>query len=436
MGKKAREQGVPVLTLWKLTIKNTFSIVYFVIVGILLSFVYTNFLVKPNYTASGNIENIGGVSYTLMPRIVTIVTEPETLDRVVNFLEIAEDDKPAKKSEIKSNLTVANYNSTTMKINVSYRGSNSEDVVLVLNTVIDQTVARYIEENTAAEGKIIKQNTPITAKSAGLSNNIIYIGFIAIGAIFGVVIGVGTELLKRKLYFENDVKEYELPYNFINLNRKKKDTTPILESQAFIDGLVVLQDRLEGSARRSRTNVIGVVNLGYETYNALPGLLADNTSAVGLKTLIIDLDFEYPSVHNLYKIEKSEGITDILQNKDVKPLQVNDNLFVITTKEYAYPARFLKDERLKELIRTLANEFDYIFINVPVNDYYASLLFNFDLIDMLLINTSIEGTKMKKLDLYIENIEIENRNKLFLNTIDSKEKMPIPAFLKFKKKAK
>lgn len=97
MSKKAREQGVPVLTLWKLTLKNMFSIIYFVIVGLLLAIVYTRFLVKPSFTASGNIENIGGISYTLMPRVVTIATEPETLDRVVDFLEIAEEEKPSKK---------------------------------------------------------------------------------------------------------------------------------------------------------------------------------------------------------------------------------------------------------------------------------------------------------------------------------------------------
>ena len=71
---------------------------------------------------------------------------------------------------------------------------------------------------------------------------------------------------------------------------------------------------------------------------------------------------------------------------------------------------------------------------VPVNDYYASLLFNFELIDMLLINTSVDGTKMQKLDQYIENIEVSNRNKLFINTIDSKAKRELPQFLKPKKK--
>lgn len=153
MSKKAREQGVPVLTLWKLTLKNMFSIIYFVIVGLLLAIVYTRFLVKPSFTASGNIENIGGISYTLMPRVVTIATEPETLDRVVDFLEIAEEEKPSKKSEIKSNLTIANYNSTTMKIKVSYRGGNSEQVLLIINSVIDVTIERFIEESPANEGK-------------------------------------------------------------------------------------------------------------------------------------------------------------------------------------------------------------------------------------------------------------------------------------------
>ena len=44
-----------------------------------------------------------------------------------------------------------------MKIKVSYRGGNSEQVLLIINSVIDVTIERFIEESPANEGKLSKE---------------------------------------------------------------------------------------------------------------------------------------------------------------------------------------------------------------------------------------------------------------------------------------
>lgn len=422
INKGVREQGVSIGTLWRLFIKNIFSTFYFAIVGIILAVVYTQFLVKPVYTASGNIENIGAVSNLLMQTISTTAKEPETLDSVVDKMLVAEDQKNTKVAEIRSKLVVSNYNATTLKINIAYTGSSQSETTDIVNYVIDVSIERFIERNPSLDGKIQKQSAPIVANSAGLSNTIIFAGFAVLGAGFGIVIGIGGDLVNRRILFTSDVEEYNLPYNIIDLSRTKKDKMPILESEKFKSGTLFLQDKLEGAARRSKAKVIGVANLGYETYNGLSGIFAENLNLIGLKTLIIDLDLEHPSIHTLYNLDKRVNITKILTEENVEPVRVKENLYVLPAEEYAYPARFLKDERLNKLIRKYDKEFDYIFINVPVTDYYASLLFNFNLVDMLLINTSFEGTKKAAIDKYILNIEQEHRDKLFLNAIDSQVK--------------
>ena len=83
MKRKARKRFISINTLFKLIVKNIFSVFYFMIVGLVLAVIYTQFLVKPTFKASGNIENIGGVSETIMPSITLVVTEQETLEKLL-----------------------------------------------------------------------------------------------------------------------------------------------------------------------------------------------------------------------------------------------------------------------------------------------------------------------------------------------------------------
>lgn len=435
MNTSPRENGLSLSVLWKLFIKNIFSVFYFTIVGLILALVYTQFLVTPNFSASGNIENVGAVSSALMPTIVTIAKEQETLDLVVERMEVVEEEQAAKISEIRSNLIVGTYNTTTLKINVSYSGSVQTEVSSVVNYVIEVSIEKFIERNPTLEGKVKKQSDPIVASPTGISSNIIYVGFTVLGAGLGALIGIAGDLINRKILFEDDIQEYNLPYHTINLKRISKDQ-PIIEADAFKEGTLILQDKLEGAARRSKAKVIGVSNLGNEVFNPLAPLFAENLNEVGLKTLVIDLNLESPFIHLFYNLETKVNITNILTEEKIEPIKIKDKLFVIPAAKYAYPARFLKNERLSKLIREFALDFDYIFINVPATDYYASLLFNFKIIDMLLVNTSVEVTKMKTLDKYISDVEPEHRSKIFLNAIDSRVKKDYLSFLQKKKTVK
>lgn len=434
MNNNVREQGVSLSTLWKLLIKNVFSIFYFLLVGLILAVVYTQFIVQPSFSASGNIENIGAVSNQLMSTITTIAAEGQTLENVVEEMKVPTDEAAAKVAEIRGNLSVSAYNTTTLKIAVSYTGSDKEEVELIVGLVIDASIDKFIERNPTLVGKVQKQTDPIRAASAGLSSKIIYAGFVIMGAGFGALIGVAGDLINRRIFFASDLDEYNMPSNTMMLKRKKTDVEPVLESKLFKDGTLFLQDKLEGAARRSKAKVIGVTNLGQDLFNNLSGVFAENLQEVGLKTLVIDLNLETPSVHLIYNLDQKVNITNLLVNPKVEPVKVKEDLYVLPAKEYAYPARFLKDDALKALIRGYAETFDYVFVNLPKTEYYASILFNFGILDMLLVNTSFETTKMKTLDHYIANVEPEHRQKIFLNAIDSQVHKDYLAIFKKSKK--
>lgn len=436
MAKPARENYLSIKTIINLIIKNMFSIFYFIIVGILLAVVYTQYLVKPSYLATGTINNNTAQNSITMTNIANTVKEHLTIDKAIEKMNIAEEYREEKKGEILTKLN-AYYNTTTFKVIITFSSKDKADAIMVVDYVIDATLERFFEVNPAVEGKVSRQTNPITAAQIGFSNRTIYIIFILGGATLGVILGVGTDLFKRKIFFYEDLDEYGLPTNIMNLKLTAESKDSHLESLQFKNSLVVLGDRLEGSARRKKVKVVGVVNLGYETYNGLSALLGENSATINQKTLVIDLDLEKPHIHELYNLNQSNTIVNIISDGEFKPTKVRDNLHVLPAVNYSYPARFLKDERLKNTIEKYAKEYDNIYINLPVTDYYAPIALNFGLIDILLINTSFGGTKLKLLDRYIENIDEEERERVFINAIDGRVKKNILRdFLKNIKKIK
>lgn len=433
MKRKARKRFISINTLFNLIVKNIFSVFYFMIVGLVLAVIYTQFLVKPTFKASGNIENIGGVSEAVISPITIVATEQQTLEKVVTKMNVAESEKAEKITKIRSALEVGTYSISTMKITFSYKSTSKDDAELVLNYIIDSTIERFIELKPDTQGKLRKQQQPIITVAVGPYELVIYFSFIGIGALFGVVVGVVGDLINRRVLFETDFKEYDIPYNVIDLKREKEDVIPPTETEEFLKGILVLLDKLEGAIKERKAGVIGVVNLGHEAYDTFSALLAEQVAKTGLKILVIDLDLEYPSLKDLYNLDAKRSVTNILTTGEVKPYKINENLDVLPANSYMFPAQFLKDERLNKLIRTQQSKYDYVFLNVPTIDYYAPLLFNFDLLDLLLINTSFEGTKIKTIDKYIGNIEAKNREKIFLNGIDALIKKDLKLLLKPKK---
>lgn len=442
MKRKVRNDGVPIRVLWKLFLKNLFSVFYFVLVGLILAVIYTQFLLKPTYTAIGNIENVGLIGTHMMPSVVVIAQEDETLERVTVKMNIPASNQEEKKDLIRAGLNVSNYSTTTLKITISYKGTSKNESELIVNYIIDVTIERFIEKNPGLENKLKKQNEPIIAKTESFSSKTIYSSFILLGGVFGIIVGVGGDLINRRLLFKDDLEEYKVSNNVIDLNLRKEVELPISETTAFKKGVVLLQDEIEGAVRTKKAKIIGVVNFGYESYDTLSVTLAENLAYTGFKTLVIDLDLESPIVHETFNIDNDLSIINLLNDKKITPTKINEFLSIIPSKKYSFPARFLKDERLHKLIKENAEKYDYVIVNVPIVNYYAPILLNYELIDMLLINTSFEGTTIKKIDSYLANIDEQYNDKLFINAIDSRVKKDyskiidkIKGFFKRNKKA-
>ena len=85
--------------------------------------------------------------------------------------------------------------------------------------------------------------------------------------------------------------------------------------------------------------------------------------------LLMDLDLRKPAVHKQFELSNKKGLTDLLINKDDYKTYIQNvypGLDVITTGMIpANPAEIINSRTLKELIKEMAANYDYIFLDAP-----------------------------------------------------------------------
>jgi len=94
------------------------------------------------------------------------------------------------------------------------------------------------------------------------------------------------------------------------------------------------------------------------------------TDVPGYRTLLIDSDLRYPTVHDRLGLMQSPGLTEILEGSAGLDSEIMDtekeNLKVITSGNLPhYPVELLESKRLKELIKGLKSDFDLILVDAP-----------------------------------------------------------------------
>jgi len=88
------------------------------------------------------------------------------------------------------------------------------------------------------------------------------------------------------------------------------------------------------------------------------------------RTLLIDSDLRYPTIHNRLGLMQSPGLTEILEGTidlDVGIMDTEkENLKVITSGNLPpYPVELLESEKLKDVIEMLKSRFDIILVDSP-----------------------------------------------------------------------
>lgn len=88
------------------------------------------------------------------------------------------------------------------------------------------------------------------------------------------------------------------------------------------------------------------------------------------KVALVDCDFRKPSVHKLFNIKRTPGVSDILEGKcnlsDIVRTSAIGNLCLIPVgTEAHHPSDILRGPSTKNFFETLRSSFDYVIIDTP-----------------------------------------------------------------------
>ena len=274
-------------------------------------------------------------------------------------------------SQLKNSITL-DYSSRNLWIFVSLDADDPNDAEIYLNTLIQVSLELASETkqyNGTYEvyGKATKA-VPVTPSKTSY----VLVGFI-LGLVLGVVIAIIKGVYSTKFESEQDVekelkirvlgtivddKVYEddhkgklLPVSEINKNNYENLLTNIYFSNVENNNKVLAFTSTVEHEGKSST-----------IYNLVNYLVGTNK-----KVLVIDLDLRKSTVHEYFNIEKGAGVTDYVTEQatlDEIINHVNKNYDLITAGGKApLPAAILQSEKLEELISTLKEQYDYIFID-------------------------------------------------------------------------
>lgn len=98
--------------------------------------------------------------------------------------------------------------------------------------------------------------------------------------------------------------------------------------------------------------------------------LAITFAQTGAKVIVVDCDLRKSRVHRYFMLDRSPGVTNVIcgYNKlsDCIRKNVKDNLDCLTAgEEPSNPAELLETDVFSDMIKELADQYDYIFIDTP-----------------------------------------------------------------------
>ena len=143
-----------------------------------------------------------------------------------------------------------------------------------------------------------------------------------------------------------------------------------------------LKSQVAEQFRSLRTN-IEFSFVGYEiksivVTSSLPGEgkstivsnLAVTMASSGKRVVIVDCDLRKPTIHKMFSMSNSKGLTNILvQNREIEESVITTNipnLYVIPSGPLPpNPSELLGGKNMKEILNELTNSFDMVLIDTP-----------------------------------------------------------------------
>ncbi len=206
------------------------------------------------------------------------------------------------------------------------------------------------------------------------------------GLVLGMVVALGRRLLQRGLESPSEIEQaVDVPvYAIISHSERelslrqsmRRDPTRpgvlavVYPDDVAVEGLRSLRTALQFGVLKSPNNIVMLtgprpgVGKSFVSVN-----LATVLAATGKRILLIDADMRRGDVHTYFSISKKPGLAEALQGRDAHDVirrEVLPNLDVMMAGASPdRPSELLTRERLGQLLRQLASQYDMVIVDSP-----------------------------------------------------------------------
>jgi len=149
----------------------------------------------------------------------------------------------------------------------------------------------------------------------------------------------------------------------------------------------------------------------------------------GYRTLLVDSDLRYPTVHDRLGLMQSPGLTEILEGSVGLDSEIMDtekeNLKIITSGNLPhYPVELLESKRLKNLIKELKSDFDLILVDSPpLIPYSDASVLSSQMDGVLLV---VASGKTRQEDIQQVQATLQDNQAKVLGVVLNKQKHFVP----------
>lgn len=415
--------------------KKIIYIVLSIILGMILFFLVSKFVIKPSYTStslmyvnpnySSSVNNMNDLNYA-----------QKVLNTYINFLQTNEFYKEVLEqtnleytsSQLKEMTSINNVNNTEI-FNVSVTTQNPLDSYK-LAVAMQETIPQFIKEikYTCDVSLVDAAVLPTAASSPNILNNTFVGG--AVGLFISIFIIFCMEILNNKVKNYMDLQEKsKIPIlgvvpRFNNIKTKKgkqrrlkfeeigKEEISKIVAEAYKSFRVNLFVSLRKKSCKKVAFCSCDVGDGKSTTVVNLAITVAQTEA---KVLIIDCDLRRGSLHQFFNIKNVPGISDYLAG-----LVEKENLILNTSylgvdiiprgSVFSNPAELLSSTSYEKLIEELEAQYDYIFIDTPPLDLFSDTLHLSKLIDGVVVVVRERTTTYTKLFKAIEQLKFTEVN--------------------------
>ena len=329
-------------------------------------------------------------------RNILIKEKKQEIERIVESADNAYELAKSKEKNLKKLL--ASTKNEFLEINENFVQSTIMKREVDANRALYETLTSNIKKTSVTQDSQsvniwVMREASIEAEPSNVQpKRVLLIAF-----VLSLASGIGIALFVE--YLDNTIKsseEIEQRYGLTVLGTVQATKKGELIEKTLLDDT---QSSLAESYRMIRSSLllssadrpprtIAVTSMTSQEGKTSTALnLARTMAQISEKVLLIDADMRKPRIHTLFNLTNISGLSTFLSgntDEEIVHCMVEDNLSVITSGIIPpNPAELLSSTRMKMLLESMEQDYDFIFIDTPPISHLA---------DGLIISTLVDGT--------------------------------------------